>query len=123
MGLFDKIKNALFEEEYVEIEEKPKKPKKDILKNNSSNKPIAKKIVLPEKRDYKIEELDATLSEDGKTLSFNTDKFSTYAIAYVDEILPPKTGDNIMIYVTPLIIFYRYYLFYIKPFLMFIINE
>ena len=28
MGLFEKIKNALFEEEYVEIEEKPKKPKK-----------------------------------------------------------------------------------------------
>ena len=31
MGVFDKIKNALFEEEYVEVEEKPKtksKPKK-----------------------------------------------------------------------------------------------
>ena len=33
MGVFDKIKNALFEEEYVEIEEKPKtKPRKDIKK-------------------------------------------------------------------------------------------
>ena len=28
MGLFDKIKNALFEEEYVEEEEKPKKESK-----------------------------------------------------------------------------------------------
>ena len=25
MGVFDKIKNALFEEEYVEVDEKPKK--------------------------------------------------------------------------------------------------
>ena len=30
MGVFDKIKNALFEEEYVEVEEKPKKEKKVI---------------------------------------------------------------------------------------------
>ena len=35
MGVFDKIKNALFEEEYVEVEEKPKtksKPKKEKVK-------------------------------------------------------------------------------------------
>ena len=80
MGLFDKIKNALFEEEYVEIEEKPKKPKKDILKNKDNNKPIAKKIVLPEKREYKIEELDDTelLDEDfeiaPKNIESNDDK-------------------------------------------------
>lgn len=56
MGLFDKIKNALFEEEYVEVEEKPKaktktkrdKPKKEVIKDN---KPIAKKIVLPNKEE------------------------------------------------------------------------
>ena len=28
MGVFDKLKNALFEVEYVEVEEKPKKEKK-----------------------------------------------------------------------------------------------
>ena len=34
MSVFDKIKNALFEEEYVEVEEKPRvKPKKDKIKN------------------------------------------------------------------------------------------
>ena len=42
MKLLDKLKNALFEEEYVEVEEKPKAPKKE--------KPIAKKIVLPEQK-------------------------------------------------------------------------
>ena len=62
MGLFDKIKNALFEEEYVEIEEKPKKPKKEVLKKETIKKeierPIAKKVLLPKKEEPKIEELD-----------------------------------------------------------------
>lgn len=39
MGLLNKVKNLFFEEEYVEVEEKPKKTKKDV--------PIAKKIELP----------------------------------------------------------------------------
>lgn len=39
MGLLNKVKNLFFEEEYVEVEEKPKKAKKDV--------PIAKKIELP----------------------------------------------------------------------------
>lgn len=57
MGLFEKIKNALFEEEYVEIEEKPKKPKKEVLKKEVE-RPIAKKVLLPKKEEQKIEELD-----------------------------------------------------------------
>jgi len=60
MGVFDKIKNALFEEEYVEIEEKPKKPKKSKIKEKKVKEeetPIAKKIVLPEKKE-KIETLE-----------------------------------------------------------------
>ena len=41
MGVFDKIKNALFEEEYVEIEEKPKaKPKKDKVKREKEVKGV-----------------------------------------------------------------------------------
>ena len=58
MGLFDKIKNALFEEEYVEIEEKPKKPKKEVPKSRDVEKPIAKKVVLPEKKEIKVDDLD-----------------------------------------------------------------
>ena len=57
MGLFEKIKNALFEEEYVEIEEKPKKPKKEVVKKEVE-RPIAKKVILPKKEETKIEELD-----------------------------------------------------------------
>ena len=34
MGVFDKIKNALFEEEYVEVDEKPKKVKKSKVKED-----------------------------------------------------------------------------------------
>ena len=56
MKLFDKLKNALFEEEYVEVEEKPKPVKKE--------KPIAKKIVLPEqKREVKKEMPEKEIEE------------------------------------------------------------
>jgi hypothetical protein len=56
--------------------------------------------------DGVIEVLDTTLSSDGKSISFSSDKFSTYALAYTDteksESTPdenPKTGDNIVFYV------------------------
>ena len=66
MGVLDKIKNALFEVEYVEVEEPPKKEKKEKFKKikekrfkeKEEEKPIAKKIVLPGKREEKIEEIE-----------------------------------------------------------------
>ena len=61
MGVLDKIKNALFEVEYVEVEEPPKKEKKIKEKKEKiekhEDKPIAKKIVLPGKREEKVEEI------------------------------------------------------------------
>lgn len=61
MGVFDKLKNALFEVEYVEVDEPPKKDKKDKIKEKKEeiqeDKPIAKRIVLPGKKEEKIEEL------------------------------------------------------------------
>lgn len=59
MKLMDKIKNALFEEEYVEIEEKPKKQKQKKQKKKIEpfqemdevvEEPIAKRIIPPEKK-------------------------------------------------------------------------
>ncbi|MBO5138995.1 MAG: hypothetical protein J6B89_05115 [Bacilli bacterium] len=61
MKLMDKIKNALFEEEYVEIEEIPKKKKEkkpkrkvepfeDMEEERTRVEPIAKRIVPPEKK-------------------------------------------------------------------------
>lgn len=74
MGVFDKIKNALFEEEYVEVEEKPKtkvRPKKEKNKKEHKetpivheNKPIAKKVVLPERHEHHTEELDEYVPEE-----------------------------------------------------------
>ena len=71
MGIFEKLKNALFEEEYVEVEEKPKtkqtpkksKPKdvkkesvkEEIKDKYRDEKPIAKKIVLPGRKEEKVE--------------------------------------------------------------------
>ena len=62
MGVLDKIKNALFEVEYVEVEEKPKKekkvkPKEKTTDGSEEEKPIAKKIVLPGKKEDKVEEI------------------------------------------------------------------
>ena len=60
MGVLDKIKNALFEVEYVEVEDKPKKEKlfkHKEEKEEKENKPIAKKIVLPGKKEEKVEEI------------------------------------------------------------------
>jgi len=70
MGVFDKIKNALFEVEYVEVDEPPKKDKKEKKKEKErelhEEKPIAKRVVLPGKREEKIEELkeEELLDED-----------------------------------------------------------
>lgn len=68
MGVFDKIKNALFEEEYVEVEEKPKvksKPKKEKKEIEKEEKPIAKRIVLPERKEDINDEIKETpLDED-----------------------------------------------------------
>ena len=69
MGVFEKIKNALFEVEYVEVDEPPKKEKKlkekekekpriEEKKEEVIDKPIAKKIVLPGKKDVKVETLE-----------------------------------------------------------------
>ncbi len=95
MGVFEKLKNALFEVEYVEVEEKPKKEKrdkhyhkKDDDKSKVEEKPIAKKIVLP-KKDDKIEQLeeedlkddnfevrpkDETVKEEKNSFKFMDDK-------------------------------------------------
>ena len=62
MGVIDKLKNALFEVEYVEVEEPPKKEKKVKEKPKPKEikveKPIAKKIVLPGKKEEKVEEIE-----------------------------------------------------------------
>lgn len=57
MKLIDKLKNALFEEEYVEVEEKPRptQPKKE--------KPIAKKIIVPKEEKQVVEEKEEEKKE------------------------------------------------------------
>ena len=63
MGLLDKLKNAFFEEEYVEVEEeeKPKKEKKkpkEKAKKVEVEEPktdtIAKRIESPRREEYKL---------------------------------------------------------------------
>jgi hypothetical protein len=58
----------------------------------------------------KTEILNTTLSEDGTYLTFESDKFSTYALAYEDTkvedttLSNPQTGDNIIVYAITLLV-------------------
>ena len=95
MGLFEKIKNALFEEEYVEIEEKPKKPKKEVLKKEVE-RPIAKKVLLPKKEEQKIEELDEEeyLDEDFEIQPKKEEKQEIREEEILDEVNDFKVMDD-----------------------------
>ena len=95
MGLFEKIKNALFEEEYVEIEEKPKKPKKEVFKKEVE-RPIAKKVLLPKKEEQKIEELDEEeyLDEDFEIQPKKEEKQEIREEEILDEVNDFKVMDD-----------------------------
>lgn len=115
MGIFEKLKNALFEEEYVEVVEKPKTQKvskkktapREKIKEKYSNKdndfeeeekPVAKKVVLPEKReshisdddvDDEIETIDDVKEEEqhGTFKMIDDDDFK------VDDDIPPAVSE------------------------------
>lgn len=57
---------------------------------------ITREYYVIREHDGVVEKLSTTLS--GDTLSFSTDKFSTYALAYEDTV-NPDTSDNILMYV------------------------
>lgn len=58
-----------------------------------------RKYIVVRVHDGFAEKLDTTLNNDG-TLTFKTDKFSTYAITYSDSKITsnPQTGDNITLF-------------------------
>ena len=66
MKLLDKLKNALFEEEYVEVEEK-KEPKKQ-------EKPIAKKIIIEDSKPKMPEKKEDAIIEEPKKESPKPEK-------------------------------------------------
>lgn len=73
----------------------------ELINNNSKVERSYKVLRL---HDGVVEELDVKV--DGKTATFETDKFSTYALAFTDTEMSssPKTGDNITMYVIMFII-------------------
>ena len=103
MGILDKIKNALFEVEYVEVEEKPKKEKKVKQKEQTTekeDKPIAKKIVLPGKIEEKVEEIKEeelkdedfeVRPKDEKVKEVFQDNFNVMGDDYPTAPVPPVT--------------------------------
>jgi len=71
---------------------------KDLI---NTDKKVERKYYIIKEHNGVVEIIeDVKLSEDGKSLIFETDEFSTYALAYEDKViedkkeeLPPKTGD------------------------------
>ena len=64
----------------------------------NTDEKIERKYYVIREHNGEVEIIDdVKLSEDGKSIIFKSDKFSTYALAYEDkaikEELPPKTGD------------------------------
>ena len=107
MSIFEKLKNALFEEEYVEVEEKPKTksiPKKkvsskDKIKEKYSKrqdleedeelekeKPVAKKVVLPEKKEVYVEE-DIELTDEDFEIKPKEEVHNTLVLMILQLIL------------------------------------
>ncbi|MBO4815995.1 MAG: InlB B-repeat-containing protein [Clostridia bacterium] len=81
------------------------------LKNKETDK-VNRKYSIVRYHEGEVEILDAEYDEENNTLTFETDKFSTYAIAYTDveikdnkaDISNPKTGDIIIMAVFVLIV-------------------
>lgn len=62
----------------------------------NTDKSVERKYYVIREHNGEVEIIEnVKLSEDGKSLTFESDKFSTYAVAYEDinAELPPKTGD------------------------------
>ena len=75
----------------------------ELINNNSKVERTYKILRL---HDGLVDELEVKV--DGKTATFETDKFSTYALTYTDTSLEtsssPKTGDHIIVYVVMFIV-------------------
>lgn len=67
----------------------------DTLINNDTTKKRVYKVIRV--HDGETTLLDTKYDEQTKTLTFTTDRFSSYALVYQD-INNPKTGDKIMLY-------------------------
>ena len=103
MKLLDKLKNALFEEEYVEVEEKPKrkeiirekkvkepKRKEKLVKESKKEEeqPIAKKIIQHDKKEKEIEDEEVELTEDehiGESLAYNPETENEFKFPMVSD--------------------------------------
>ena len=69
----------------------------DNLVSNDKNVLRTYKIIRIHNEE--IETLDTTYDKDEQKISFNSDKFSEFALVYND-VINPKTGDNISLYIT-----------------------
>ena len=63
----------------------------------NTNKKYNRTYYIIREHDGVYESIPAVVSSDGLYVTFKTDKFSTYAVAYTDT-LNPQTSDDILLY-------------------------
>lgn len=67
----------------------------------STNNNFGREFYILKEHDGAVEIIPAVINSDGTKVTFNTDQFSTYALAYRDVTVEvPNTLDNIMFYVS-----------------------
>ncbi len=81
MGLLDKLKNIFFEEEEIEVEEKPKKVKKE--------KPLVKKVEVPKKEVKPLKR-----EEKEETESFQEEALEDIEESVKEDDLLKRNSDN-----------------------------
>lgn len=112
MGLFSKLKDALFEEYEEEVEEKPIKPKKekpfvkkeslkDKLRKKEDNKPIAQKVVLNDKSmvdertsSSNVRDEDFDLKEDNMVLDRPISDTGSFKVVEDQDLIVEEYDDN-----------------------------
>lgn len=112
MGLFSKLKDALFEEYEEEVEEKPIKPKKekpfvkkeslkDKLRKKEEEKPIAQKVVLNDKNmvdertsSSNVRDEDFDLKDDNLVLDRPISDTGSFKVVEDQDLIVEEYDDN-----------------------------
>ena len=98
MGFLSKVKNIFFEEEIIEVEDEPKKTKKE--------EPVAKKIELPKVEKVREEEVEYTFEDEEQEVDLSDmpeEKESKFPMDFDEEDFREEAVSEEIVYQEPTI--------------------